>query len=161
MSEQLLLLGEGKVLPEWIDYNQHMNVAYYVLAFDHATDALLAHLGMDAEYPTREGGSSFALEMHVTYDRELQCDEPYLIYTQLLDADSKRLHFFHQMIHATEGWLAATNEVITMHVGMAERRAAPFPPGVQQQVDQLLAAHHNLPRPDKAGRVIGIRRKSE
>ncbi len=149
--------ARGRIRQDWIDYNGHMNVAYYVLAFDEATDRFLAQLGIDADY-LRTGGSTFALEMHVTYDRELRADQPYIVRTRLVDADTKRLHLFHRMFHAEEGWLAATNEVISMHIDMAARRSAPFPPHIRAAVDRILAAHAGLPRPDGLGRVIGIRR---
>lgn len=137
-----------------------MNVAYYVLAFDEGTDRFLADMGLDADY-LRAGGSTFALEMHVTYDKELKLDAPYEVRTQLVDADSKRLHLFHRMFHADEGWLAATNEVITMHIDMATRRSARFPAQIQDKVERMLAAHSNLPRPEGLGRIIGIRRPAE
>jgi acyl-CoA thioester hydrolase len=151
--------ARGDVPAEWIDYNGHMNVAYYVLAFDQGTDHFLGTLGMDPDYPRREGGSTFALEMHVTYDRELKQGDPYVVHTQLIDADAKRIHMHHTMRHATEGWLAATNEVITMHIDMAQRRSAPFPAHIQPRVDALRSAHATLPRPATLGRLIGIRRK--
>lgn len=157
--DTLALTAKGRIRPEWIDYNGHMNVAYYVLAFDEGTDRFLADMGLDADY-LRAGGSTFALEMHVTYDRELQLDAPYEVRTQLVDADTKRLHLFHRMFHAEEGWLAATNEVITMHIDMATRRSAPFPAVIQDSVDRMLTAHAKIPRPDGLGRVIGIRRRT-
>ncbi len=148
----------GHIRPEWIDYNGHMNVAYYVLAFDQGTDYFLATLGLDADYLC-EGGSTFALEMHVTYERELRLNDPYVVRTQLVDADTKRLHLFHRMFHAEEGWLAATNEVITMHIDMVTRRSAPFPATIQSIVDHSLVQHTAYPRPEGLGRVIGIRHK--
>ncbi len=151
--------AQGRIRPGWIDYNGHMNVACYVLAFDEGTDRFLAGMGLDADHLSA-GGSTFALEMDVTYDRELQRDAPYEVRTQLVDADTKRLHLFHRMFHAEEGWLAATNEVITMHIDMATRRSAPFPEPVQERVDRMLAAHASMSRPDGLGRVIGIRRPS-
>jgi len=154
-----LVSAEDRVHPEWIDYNGHMNVAYYVLAFDHGTDRFLAMLGLDADYLAQEGGSTFALEMHVTYERELRQDEPYIVRTQLIDADNKRIHMYHEMRHAEEGWLAATNEVITMHIDLATRRSAAFPAAIQASIDALKTAHAQLPRPDRIGRRIGIRRR--
>lgn len=153
-----LATTHGTVLPEWIDYNGHMNVAWYVLVFDHATDALLARLGMDPAYVRREQLSTFALEMHVTYARELVLGAPYTVHTQVLDADTKRIHLHHQMRHAGEHWSAATNEVMLMHVDMRQRRATPFPLGVQARVTAMQTEHAELPRPDGLGRVIGIRR---
>ena len=62
-----LSLYQGTVLPEWIDYNGHMNVAYYVLAFDHATDELFDYIGMDESYRAEQNCSMFTLELHVNY----------------------------------------------------------------------------------------------
>ncbi len=155
---QALLTTHGRVRPEWIDYNGHMNVAWYVLIFDQATDALLARLGMDPAYVKHARLSMFALEMHVTYERELESNTPYTVHTQILDADTKRMHLHHQMHHAEQHWRAAGNEVMLLHVDMEQRRATPFPADIQARVDAVQAAHSGLPRPTGVGRVIGIRR---
>lgn len=155
----VLPTAQGRVPAEWADYNGHMNVAYYVLAFDRGTDGLLAQLGMAPDAVQLDaGGSAFVLEMHVTYDRELTLDDEWSVHSQLIDADHKRIHLFHEMRHAREGWLAASNEVIAMHIDMASRRSAPFPPDVQRRVDALKDAHAALPRPEALGRIIGLRK---
>lgn len=150
--------AQGWVRDDWIDYNGHMNVAYYVLAFDQGTDGLLDLLGLDAAYRSVTAHSTFALEMHVSYVREIGRAEPYLITSRVLDADHKRIHMFHEMRHAREGWLAASNEVITMHIDMTRRRSRAFPVEVQARVDTMRTAHACLPRPATAGRTIAIRR---
>ena len=103
-----LSLHDATVLPEWIDYNGHLNVAYYVLAFDHSTDALLDYMGFDAAYRQASNCSTFALEAHVSWLRELSEGEPMRFTQHLLDFDHKRFHHFHSMYHGTEGCLAAT-----------------------------------------------------
>lgn len=151
-----LALYEGEVEPEWIDYNGHMNVAYYVLAFDRATDAFFAHIGVDHDYVRERGMSLFALEAHVTYQRELHAGDPLRVTTQLLDFDAKRLHYVHHMRHGTEGWLAATGEWLSIHVDMKTRRSAPLPEDIVARLVALRAAHEALPRPPEVGRVIGL-----
>ena len=148
----------GRVRGDWIDYNGHMNVAYYVLAFDQATDAFLDVLGLDADYRARCHHTTFVLEMHVNYVREIDRDQPYMVATRVLDADHKRVHLFHEMRHASEGWLAATNELMVMHIDMEARRGADFPPDVAARAEAWLAAQRTLPWPEQAGSVIGIRR---
>lgn len=148
------------VPPEWIDYNGHMNVAYYVLAFDKATDGLLDHLGLGEAYRRATNHSFYALEAHVTYDRELKLGAPLTIDTQLIDADDKRLHFFHRMTHAEAGYLAATNELMGLHVDLGGPRAAAMPPEAQAAVARLLAAHRDLPAPPQLGRRIALKRRS-
>jgi len=147
------------VEPGWIDYNGHMNVAFYVLAFDKATDRLLDHLGLGEAYRRATNRSIYVLEAHVTYDREVRLGAPLAIDTQLIDADEKRLHFFHRMTHGEEGYLAATNELLALHVDLAGPRSAPLPPEARTEVERLLAAHRNLPVPPQLGRRIGIARQ--
>lgn len=155
-----LALHRERVLPEWTDYNGHMNLAYYMLAFDHASDKLFDLLDIGAAYLRRTNHSLFALEAHITYERELKAGEPLAVTTLLLDCDEKRLHYCHLMYHGEEGYLAATNELINLHVDMAVRRAAAFPPDAFARVSAAVAAHRDLPRPPTLGRVIGIRRKA-
>jgi acyl-CoA thioester hydrolase len=102
----------------------------------------------------------FVLEAHVTYDHEVHADDPLRITTQILDHNTKRLHFFHAMYHGTEGWLASTNELIMAHIDYGSRRSAPWHPETRRRLEAMAAAHKVLPRPDKAGRIIGIGRKS-
>jgi len=148
----------AKVLAEWIDPNGHMNVGYYVVAFDHASDSFCEQLGVAWNYVEHRLGMIFVLEAHVTYDRELAMGDPIRVTTQLLDHDDKRAHLFHTMYHAVEGWLAATNELMMMHIDFATRRAAPWPAETKRRLAALAAAHRRLPRPEKAGRIIRIPR---
>lgn len=158
--EAPLTLHTETVRPEWIDYNGHMNLAYYVLVFDHATDEFLDFIGMDSNYRARTQCSMFTLETHVNYEREVEEGASIRVSTQLLDYDPKRLHYFHSMYHADEGYLAATTELIVMHIDMAQRRSSSMPDDILGRVAMVMDSHRDLPLPSQVGRVIGIRRKS-
>ena len=147
------------VKPEWIDYNGHMNVAYYVLAFDHATDRLFDLFDLGVDYVKRTNNSTFVLETHVTYVQEVHQGDPLRFTAQLLDYDAKRLHYFLQMFHAEEGYLSATSEQIALHVSLDNRRTAPIPAEQLARLAAMMAAHQGLAKPSQAGSVIGIRRK--
>jgi acyl-CoA thioester hydrolase len=149
------------VSPEWIDYNGHMNVGFYGVAFDKATDVLLDFIGLGEAYRHECDASMFIVEAHLTYDREVSEGAPLRFETRVLDADEKRLHIFHAMYHDAEGYLAATTELMGMHVDLAQRRSAPSPDAVRERIGGLLAGQQTLPRPEQCGRVIGIRRKTE
>jgi acyl-CoA thioester hydrolase len=153
-----LALHSELVDPAWIDYNGHMNLAYYVLAFDHATDAFFDYLGLGVAYLEANNCSTFALESHVTYGREMKSGDPMRFETQLLNYDPKRLHYMHFMYHAEEGYLASTNELVSLHVDMTRRRSAPMPKTVIERVNQVATAHGALLRPPQAGRVISLGR---
>jgi len=151
-----LTLHRERVQNGWIDYNGHMNLAYYMLAFDHATDAFFDYVGLGEKYMAANNASTFTLEAHITYDREMMAGAEMRFETQLLEHDSKRLHYMHFMYHAEEGYLASTNELISLHVSMDTRRSAPMPEDVLVRLDQIAAAHGKLSRPKQAGRVISI-----
>ncbi len=149
-----------RVLPEWIDYNGHMNVAFYVLAFDKALDQVFDLLDIGEAYVQRTGDSAFVLQNHVAYLAELKLQDPIRVTFQLLDWDAKRVHYFMQMYHATEGFLSATAEQVMMHVSLETRRSSPFPAEAQAKLAAMQEAHKLLPRPQGAGAGIGIRRNT-
>ncbi len=148
----------GVVRPEWTDANGHMNVGYYLVAFDLATDMLCEQFGIGWSYVEHKLGMVFILEAHATYDRELKAGDRIRVTSQILDYDEKRLHFFHAMYHETGGWLGSTNELLMMHIEYATRRAAPWRAETLQRIEAMAATHRRLPRPDRAGRIIAIRR---
>lgn len=147
------------VAPDWIDYNGHMNVAYYVLAFDRATDRLFDYLGIGEAYRRATQHSVFALEAHVTYERELRLGEEFEVASRIIDADRKRLHLFHALTRVKDNELSSTMEVMGLHVDMAGPKSAPLPNAAYAKVEALLAEHRLLPAPPQLGRKIGIRRR--
>ena len=151
-------LLDGRVAPSWIDYNGHMNVAYYHMAFDQATDVFLSQIGLGEDYLRRANGSMFALEDHITYQSELRLGEPFRITLQLLDVDQKRLHYFLRMFHGEKGLLVATCEHLSIYVDMTTRRSAAIPEEVQNRLRDILSEHGELPRPEEAGRPMRVRR---
>lgn len=151
--------GRGVVRSEWIDYNGHMNVGYYVVAFDQATEAVCVHLGVGEAYRRSADASMFVVEAHVTYDREVLQGAPLAFRSRIVDFDSKRIHLLHRMFHATEGFLAATNELMCLHVDLAQRRSAPFPEPAMAKLRQLGEDHARFAPTDGVGRSIGIRRR--
>jgi acyl-CoA thioester hydrolase len=153
-----LAIHRATVLSEWVDWNGHMNVAYYVAAFDQASGAFMRNMGLGRAYVDGKHGMTFVLETHVTYDREMRGGAPMRFTTQLLDRDAKRVHLFHEMYHADQGYLAATNETIVMNIDFASRRSAPFPPQAAERLEAIWAAHKLLPRPAKSGRVMSLSR---
>jgi acyl-CoA thioester hydrolase len=148
---------EGHVLPEWIDVNKHMNVAYYILAFDRAVDALWDRFGITDEYISATRGSTFAVECHVTYQNELHENDPFVVTAQILGYDEKRIHQFQRIYHAEKGFLAATAEWMNLHVSLETRRVSPWPEVILQRLGELTAAQRGQTRPAEEGRQMSIR----
>jgi acyl-CoA thioester hydrolase len=74
----------------------------------------------------------------------------------LLGADEKRLHTFEELRHASEGWLSATSENMSMHIDMKARKTGPFPPDIRARIETLANAHAALPRPEGIGRKVAM-----
>ncbi len=144
------------VKPDWIDNNQHMNMGYYLVVFDLATDEFFRWVGLGERYRREQLATTFCLEAHVTYHREVRAGDPLRFTTTLLDFDAKRIHYFHQMFHATDGYLASTNELVSLHVSRETRRGAPMTAEILDRLARIRDAHARLPRPPQVGRRIGL-----
>jgi acyl-CoA thioester hydrolase len=144
------------VQPEWIDVNGHMNVAYYVLAFDKAVDDVLARVGVTDDYIRSAGGTTFAVECHVTYQQELTEAAPYRIESQILAYDEKRIHQFQRMYHSEENFLAATAEWMNLHIDLGARKVSPWPGFVLRALEELAGAQAHAVFPREAGRRMYI-----
>ncbi|TIX84400.1 MAG: thioesterase [Mesorhizobium sp.] len=129
----------------WIDYNGHLNMAYYNVLFDRCSDEAFEMMGMGLDYVKQRRLTIYTAEVHVCYIRELHLDHKVNVSFQLLDHDDKRLRAYQEIRHV-DGWLAATSESLSLHV--------------LAKVETMRAAHAALPMPERAGRSIGIRRKT-
>ncbi len=118
---------EGEVLPEWIDYNGHMNLAYYTVLFDYATDLLFDELGLGLDYRRTTQQGTFVAETHNLYERELLVGARIRVATQIVAADSKRLHLAHEMFALDGGYRTATQELMFLHP--PRTRPSPAPTG--------------------------------
>jgi len=145
-----------QIEPQWIDYNGHLNMAYYNVMFDRAIDQLWLKLGMGPAYMKERQGSTFTAECHVRYLREIHVGDPVQVWVWLLAADDKRLHTFEELRHATEGWTSATSENMSLHIDMATRKVAPFPPDIRERIAAVASAHSAVPRPEGIGRNIAM-----
>ncbi|MBB1486030.1 thioesterase family protein [Oceanospirillum sediminis] len=162
MSNRAPVIYQTSIQPEWLDYNDHMNVAYYVLIFDHAGEEVVKSLGLGAEVSQETGISWMVLENHITYNNEVVLDQPVEVRMQLLDHDSKRLHFYFEMYAKNEDgseYLASTLEQMAMCVDLNARKSSVFPEAIMANIERLAAEQQDLPRPENIGRTIGIRRK--
>jgi acyl-CoA thioester hydrolase len=147
---------EGEVLREWIDANEHMNLAYYTVLFDYATDALFDAIGIGRQYKDSTGNGTFVVETHNLYERELLLCDRVRVGTQILGMDGKRLHLAHEMFMVASRQRAATQELMYLHVNLSTRRVVPFPDGIRERVAAAAAAHGHLRHPDWAGRRIAM-----
>lgn len=143
---------------EWIDYNGHLNMAYYNVVFDRGGDEFLAELGFGPKYAAERKLTIYTAEVHICYVQEIHLDHIVTVTSQLIDFDAKRLHTYNEIVHQ-DGWVASTAEVMSLHVDMNGPKVVPFPDDILPTLEFYKKAHSKLPLPARVGRSIGIKRK--
>ncbi|MGR3634808.1 MAG: thioesterase family protein [Shimia sp.] len=143
----------------WLDYNGHLNMAFYNVLFDRGVDQIWLEMGFGPEYRERTGNTTFSAEFHLCYLRELHLGDKVRATFHLLDFDEKRLHFYQELWHE-DGWLSASGEGIGLHIDQSGPRVAPMPADILANVSALHKAHSVLPKPERVGRVMGIPKKA-
>ncbi len=124
--------------PEWIDYNGHLRDAYYGLIMSYASDALMDRLGMDAPYRERTRNTLYTVEMHIHYLREVKKSDTVLVTVRMLGADPKRIHAAFDLVREGDTDVAASAEVMLLHVHQGETVATqPFPPEISTAIATL------------------------
>lgn len=115
----------GTVQADWIDVNDHMNVACYDRVFDAAESRLFDEAGVDETYAGRTGFGLFRLEKMLRYERELRLGEEIAVHSYVLFFDGRFVHHFHELINLSRGIRAAICDGLSIHVDLTQRKAAP------------------------------------
>lgn len=121
-----IYLKTGKVIPEWTDYNGHMNLAFYIHLFDSAWEVMLEKFNIGEKSAKFEKRTTFAVESHTTYDMEVKVGDEVDLSLLFLDIDKKRLVYKLEMMHKKEKYLASTTEVCSLYVDLNTRKVAEF-----------------------------------
>ncbi len=148
------------IKPEWIDRNGHFNAGYYMVVLDTAIGPWFDFLGIDTEHRARERISTFTVESHTTYLSELLEGEAVAVTAQLMGYSDKKVHTFLRLLRERDGSLAATNEVLSLHIDMKTRRPAPMHDSIVRRLGEISEQHAAYDVPSQAGRVIGVDAKS-
>ena len=143
----------------WIDYNGHLNMAYYNVLFDRGCDSFFEEIGLGLDYIKQRNLSFYTAEAHVRYVRELHLGDKVRVAMQIVDHDEKRIHAYAELMHE-DGWLSATSETMSLHIDMSGPRVSPFPDDIMNQLNEVADRHQNLPRSENIGRRIEIVKKT-
>ena len=123
-----MILKTEKVIKEYTDYNNHLNVAYYVRIFDIAADVMLDNFNMGGESAKANKKTTFVAEMYTNYYQEVRLGEEVETHVTYIDHDKKRIHYRLSMFHKEKKYLAATNEVLSLYVDLSKRKVVEFDP---------------------------------
>ena len=149
-----------RVRPEWIDHNGHMNVAYYLMAFDEAAGAVANQIGYTSKFRRANNIGTFIGDYHIRYVQEVVEGDLLRFTYRIISCDQKSFHYWQEMYHAEKGYLAAEAEAIALHIDMAVRKVTPFPKEIYNLLFAIYEAHKKLPTPANLGRQIKVRRHS-
>ena len=144
-----IFLKTGRVKAEWADYNGHMNLAYYIHLFDGAWEILLGNFNIGEQSAKVEKRTTFAVESHTTYDKELKVGDEVDLNLLFLDRDKKRIVYKLEMKHKQEQYLASTTEVCSLYIDLGERRVIEFEKEKQDLIDRFIIENKEKFNPGK------------
>ena len=133
-----IYLSTGKVKKEWTDYNGHMNLAFYIHLFDTGWEVMLNKFDMGEQAAKTEKKTTFAVESHTTYDKEVKEGDEVDINLLFLDIDSKRLVYNLEITHTDEKYRAATTEVCSLYVDLSKRKVTEFEQLKKQKINNFI-----------------------
>ena len=121
-----MFLKSFRVKEEWVDYNDHMNMAYYVLVFDQALEVALEKLKMGESAARDLNRSTMVVETNTKYVSEVKQGQEIYIYMTYFDHDKKRLHIKMEMIEKSKKKISASIEWISLYINLSERKVTEF-----------------------------------
>ena len=153
-------LYTGVVSKDWIDYNGHMNDAYYALVFSRALDRLMAKIGLQQDGRSPDSPTIYTLTAAIHYLAELREGERFTAEARILAHDAKRLHLWAEMF-GDDGRLAASSEQIFLCVDQAsgEPHSAPFPASALAAIERIEAERAGEPIPARVGQGISLAKR--
>ena len=124
----MFLLNSQKILKEWTDYNQHMNLSYYILVFDNAAEVMLSKFQMGEQAAKNTNRSTMAVESHTFYKNEVKEGEEVDVFLTYVDHDKKRIHYRLEMYEKVKKTLSASTEVLSLYMDLGQRKVREFEP---------------------------------
>ncbi|MDA9957026.1 thioesterase family protein [Candidatus Pelagibacter sp.] len=121
-----VILANKKIIKDWIDYNGHMNLSYYILVFDMGAEVILSKFEMGEHSAKNTKKSTMVVETHTNYLKEVKENEEVIISLSYFDHDKKRLHYKLEMHEKSTNNLSATTEVLALYMNLNERKVSEF-----------------------------------
>ena len=138
-----LLLNTTKIINEWTDYNNHMNLSFYILVFDKAAEKILSKFNMGEEAAIKTKRSTMVVETHTTYNNEVKEDDNVDVYLSYCDHDKKRLHYKLEMYEKSKNVLSATTEVLALYINLDLRKVAEFEKEKIKIMDEFISKNNS------------------
>ena len=123
-----MLLTTQKIIKEWTDYNNHMNLSYYILVFDMGAEVILSKFKMGEHSAKTTKKSTMVVETHTTYNQEVREGDEVDVFISYFDHDNKRLQYKLEMYDKAKNTLSATTEILALYIDLNIRKVAEFEP---------------------------------
>jgi len=133
-----LLLTTKKIIKEWTDYNNHMNLSYYILVFDLGAEVILSKFKMGEQSAKTTKKSTMVVETHTTYNNEVKEGDEVDVFLSHFDHDNKRIHYKLAMYEKSDNILSATTEVLALYVDLNLRKVAEFEDEKTKIMDEFI-----------------------
>ena len=154
-----IILPEQKVLKEWLDYNGHMNVAYYTRAFDKSLDIFLEDfLGIGETHAYENSQGPFVVQAHYHYLSEMKLNEKFNVHLFVIDCDKKKMHLCLEIFSKLQEKVIAVVEQVLINVNLKLRKSEQYPSWAFEKLLKLKNAHKNALLPSAFGKSIGLKK---
>ena len=154
-----IILPEQEVLNEWLDYNGHMNVAYYTLAFDKSLDIFLEDLlGIGESHAYKNNQGPFVVQAHYHYLNEMRLNEKFHVRLFVVDCDKNKMHLCMEIYSLFQEKVIAVVEQVLINVNLKLRKSEPYPPWAFEKLIKLKKTHKNASLPSTFGKSIGLKK---
>ena len=153
-----IFLKSGRVKSEWADYNGHMNLAFYIHLFDTAWETLLEKFNIGEDSAINQKRTTFAVESHTTYDKELKVDDEVDMNLLFIDHDKKRIVYKLEMKHKLEQYLASTTEVCSLYVDLGARKVIEFEDDKKKLIEKFVIENKNNFNPGKLNLIDKLKK---
>ena len=154
-----IILPEQEVLKEWLDYNGHMNVGYYTLAFDKSLDIFLEDLlGIGETHAYKNNQGPFVVQAHYHYLNEMRLNEKFHVRLFVVDCDKNKIHLCMEIYSLFQEKVIAVVEQVLINVNLKLRKSEPYPPWAFEKLIKLKNTHKNASLPSAFGKSIGLKK---
>jgi len=154
-----IILPEQEVLNEWLDYNGHMNVAYYTLAFDKSLDIFLEDLlGIGESHAYKNNQGPFVVQAHYHYLNEMRLNEKFHVRLFVVDCDKKKMHLCMEIYSLFQEKVIAVVEQVLINVNLKLRKSETYPAWAYERLIKLKNTHKNALLPSAFGKSIGLKK---
>ncbi len=139
-----IYLKSQTIIKEWVDYNNHLNMAYYILVFDQAWEIMLEKIKMGADSAKNSKRSTMVVETHTQYISEVKENDEVDIMLTYFDHDKKRLHLKLEMIEKKTQKISATMEWISLYIDLNLRKVTEFENEKIKIMDEFIDMNKNI-----------------